>query len=98
MVNRAAETLFSGMGLKGPDRDIRHILGETNAGLRQMIDEGYDTRRSLSQYDVHLLRSPGDTSTINISVLPLNDADGVFKGLVIAIEDITRENRVKARL
>ena len=95
MVNRAAETLFSGMGLKGPDRDIRHILGETNAGLRQMIDEGYDTRRSLSQYDVHLLRSPGDTSTINISVLPLNDADGVFKGLVIAIEDITRENRVK---
>ncbi len=95
IANRATESLLQGMGLQGPNRDIRHILGTANAGLCHMIDEGYEKRTPLTRYDVNLTRSPGDASTVNISVLPLNDAEGAFNGLVLAIEDITREYQVK---
>lgn len=96
MTNRVTDTLFRGMALGGPERHIRRILGEANAEICHMIDAGYDRRTPVTRDGVNLQRSAGDVSTVNVSVLPLKDGEDTFKGLVLVIEDVTSEKRIKS--
>ena len=97
--NRAALEILragdSADALKG--QDIRMLSGERNASFIELLSNVYDTRNSAVQYDLEL-RFGGDDSTSNINVLPLVDANDDFEGLVVVMEDITREKRVKSTL
>ena len=91
-VNRAAEALIEGC-VAGVD--IRDLMGERNAEVRELIDAGYSSRTGLSREDLSFRRRGGDIGSANLNVVPLHDNEGEFVGLVLIIEDITDEKRVK---
>lgn len=95
--NRAAECLL-GLGVTDPgtEPDVRSILGEANGHILELVDEAYRRRRSVNRDELLLAHADGTPSTINLSIAPLEDADRQFKGLVLVLDDITREKRVRS--
>jgi adenylate cyclase len=93
--NSAAERLLGITGLRS-EPDVRKILGDANGQILALIDEAYHRRRSLNRDELPLTHADGATSTINLSIAPLDDADQRFKGLVLVLDDITREKRVRS--
>lgn len=93
--NRAAERLL-GVTDPGPESDAAGILGETNSHILELVDEAYRRRRSFNRDELLLTHADGTSSTINMSIAPLEDADRQFKGLVLVLDDITREKRVRS--
>jgi len=84
---------------ENPERDIRVLLGEPNRYLLELIDSVYASGQSTVHYDFTLEReTAGGTHTVNVNVVPLTDGEGAFHGLVVVLEDITSEKRVKATL
>ncbi len=77
--------------------DFRVLMGKQNNAVIDILDAVYAHRRSTVQFNVVILLDEQE-STANINVLPLADADDVFQGLVIVIEDVTSETRIKSAL
>jgi len=96
--NKAAAAIFADPALVTKHRNIYGILGDENAYFRSLIDRGYEERASLVQYDVALNGFGAGEGSVNVNVLPLNDSAGEFQGLVVVMEDVTREKRVKSTL
>jgi adenylate cyclase len=93
--NRAAEKLLrAGNGQK--ESDIRKILGDGNRDILEVVEQAYRNRASANRDELMLKHSEGSTSTINMSIAPLEDAEQAFKGLVLVLDDITREKRVRS--
>lgn len=93
--NRAAERLL-GVTDRGPESDAAGILGNTNSHILELVDEAYRGRRSLNRDELLLAHPDGTPRTVNMSIAPLEDADRQFKGLVLVLDDITREKRVRS--
>lgn len=93
--NRAAERLLS-VTDPGRETDAKKILGDANEHILELVDEAYRRRRSLNRDELLLTHADGTSSTINMSIAPLEDADQQFKGLVLVLDDITREKRVRS--
>ena len=94
--NPAAKRLLPQIDTFGDERDCMLVLGHANRDLRLMIDEAFECRSQLSRQDMLVDGGPlGTKSTVNADVLPLTDRDGAFKGLVVVLEDVTNERRIK---
>ena len=94
--NKAAIQMFPLAGGDQPERDIEKIFGPGNQHLIDVVEQVHQSRVSVVEYDVDLHRNDGDISTVNINVLPLTDGEQEFQGLVVVLEDITSEKRVKS--
>lgn len=96
-VNGAALRLF------GQDRDavlrqdIRALLGPTNDLCLRAVDQAYATHREVVTEDVDLVLG-GSTVSLNLCCSPLIDAQGSYQGLVLVLEDLSREKRIKNTL
>ena len=96
--NKAALKLLDAMPAQCLKRDLREVLGTTNQYLLGLIDEVYAGSKGAAALDMELSPRADKTSTVNASVLPLNGPDDSRQGLVVVLEDITREKRVKSLL
>lgn len=95
--NKAAQRLI-GNGTGIVQNDIRDILGPENGKIMNDIAQVYTTHRPLVDYDVEFMLPSGDQHTINLNIVPLVDAASDYKGLVLVLEDITVEKRMKTTM
>jgi adenylate cyclase len=96
--NKAALRLLDAVPAQCLKRDLREVLGTTNSYLLGLIDEVYAGSKGAAAMDMELSPGGDKTSTVNASVLPLSGPDDARQGLVVVLEDITREKRVKSLL
>ena len=94
--NKAALQMFPVAGGDEPERDIQKIFGMVNQHLIDVIKRVHESRASVVEYDVDLHLDNGVASTVNLNVLPLTDGEDAFQGVVVVLEDITNEKRVKS--
>ncbi|HQG28210.1 MAG TPA: adenylate/guanylate cyclase domain-containing protein, partial [Candidatus Ozemobacteraceae bacterium] len=80
------------------NRTIDAVLETRNAGLLAQIDKVFDTGTAQALYDVDYIPATGDHHSINFITVPLTDDAGKSLGVVLALEDITKEKRVKSNL
>ncbi len=106
--NIAAARLLPGAGGAAPvGRHIAELLGPENPYLLQLVERVYDTGTSVVQLDVAMNGHRDGERVVNANVLPLA-ARGIVRGhgqgqeqepgVVLVLEDITRERRVKSTL
>jgi len=93
--NSAAQRLL-GVTDPGTDADVRSVFGDANGHILRLVDEAYRSCRALNRDELMLTHADGTSSTINMSIAPLEDVDRQFKGLVLVLDDITREKRVRS--
>jgi adenylate cyclase len=96
--NKAALRLLDALPAQCLKRDLREVLGGANHYLLGLIDEVYAGGKGAAALDMELSPRADKTSTVNASVLPLSGPDDSRQGLVVVLEDITREKRVKSLL
>lgn len=97
-VNRAARSLLRNGSKVLEKSDFRSVLGEGNFQLTQDILQVLSSGKSMVGYDVDLILPSGAQHVVNVNVVPLVDAAGTRNGIVVVLEDITREKRMKSTL
>ncbi len=80
------------------NRTIDTVLELRNAALLAQIDKVFDTGTAQALYDVDYIPASGDHHSINFITVPLTDDAGKSLGVVLVLEDITKEKRVKSNL
>jgi len=93
--NGSALKLLPGAGECNPRPDIRNLLGHRNARVIEILETVYATRTNVVEYDVELCGDRAD-ATVNVNVVPLTNSASVFQGLVVVLEDVSSEKRVKS--
>ena len=73
------------------------MIAPEDGSFLALLSDVYRSRQSAVQYDVEL-NVRGDDHIANVNVLPLENADNMFEGLVVVVEDVTQEKRVKSTL
>jgi adenylate cyclase len=104
--NKAALELFGTEPVQCVRRDLRQILGSPNPAFVSLLDKAYagDGRARGIELELLVPNSPKKTRVVNVNVLPLvisGDAQGTANqqhGLVIVLEDVTRERRAVGTL
>ncbi len=96
--NRAALELWRQQPGDNLKKDIRELLGAGNEHITRHVDQVYATHRSVVDYDVELAFADGRKSSFNLNCHPLLDHTGAYQGLILVLEDITQEKRVKSTL
>lgn len=90
------------MGISGEseavNRTIDTVLEARNATLTAQIDKVFETGTAQALYDVDYIPAAGDHHSINFIAVPLTDDAGKSLGVVLVLEDITKEKRVKSNL
>jgi adenylate cyclase len=96
-VNHAARILLKGpVALEGAF--LHDILGNSNESLNRDIRRIHETGKAMVSYDTELLLPSGRQHTVNANAVPLVDASGEKKGVVLVLDDITQEKRMKSTL
>ena len=94
--NRAALELFASKLNSIVGEDIRKLLG--NERVLRDIDRVYATSNAVTDYDVELQLEKTNPS-VNLNILPLmHHEEGAHSGLVLVLEDISEEKRVRRAL
>lgn len=96
--NKASEKLFQTTSDLIIKNDIRKILGDENKHLLKDIDYVYSTGLPMVNYDVEVLVAQDAQHVLNVNIAPLLDSASEKKGLVLVLEDITKEKRMKRTL
>ncbi len=94
--NKAAVEMFPAAAKEPAEHDIQSLLGPRNDHIMSLVRRGYESRVTIAEYDVDLHGDDGESRIVNLNVLPLTDAEQQFQGLVLVLEDITNEKRVKS--
>ncbi len=93
--NRAALELFGSELNSLVGEDLRSLLGSER--VTRHIDSVYANSASVMDYDVEL-NLPGSKPSVNLNILPLVHHEGTHSGLVLVLEDISQEKRVRRAL
>lgn len=96
--NKAALALFSSGEGGLFQRDLREILDPVNKPFLERVEKIYAGQPSVVDFDVSLILAPSRQQSVNINFFPLPGQDNVRQGVVLVIEDITREKRIKGTL
>lgn len=96
--NRAATELLGDDEEKWLGRALAEILGVGNERILELVGGVASKHESVVDYDVPFRAPTGAEHTLNVNVLPLTDHEGEHQGLVVVLEDITQEKRVKSTL
>ncbi|MFB3068950.1 MAG: adenylate/guanylate cyclase domain-containing protein, partial [Acidobacteriota bacterium] len=75
--------------------DLRSLLGSER--VIRHIDSVYANSDSVMDYDVEL-NLQGSKPSVNLNILPLVQHEGTHSGLVLVLEDISQEKRVRRAL
>jgi adenylate cyclase len=96
--NKAADALFSSARDGLLKKNLREILDPVNKAFLERVEKIYSGQSSVIDFDVSLFLSPTRQQSVNITFFPMLGKDNVRQGVVLVIEDITREKRIKGTL
>lgn len=96
--NKAAHTLLEMLGEDITGRALPELLGEGNDYLLNLVAQVGESRDGAMQYDVVLRKRSGIDGTVNVNVLPLTATGDDSDGVVLIMEDVSSEKRVRSML
>ncbi|MFZ2958372.1 MAG: GAF domain-containing protein [Candidatus Ozemobacteraceae bacterium] len=79
-------------------RGIGDVFGEPNRQLLQDVERVFEKSIQNALYDIDFHLPNGEKNAVNCITVPLTDDHGTSLGVVIVLEDITKEKRVKSNL
>lgn len=79
-------------------RPVAEVLGQANQGLISEIEKVFVSGAQSALYDTDLKVATGDSHSVNFVAVPLTGEEQKSLGVVIVLEDITKEKRVKSNL
>ncbi|MBF0499063.1 MAG: GAF domain-containing protein [Candidatus Riflebacteria bacterium] len=79
-------------------RILADIFGESNKQLVQEVEHVFEKNTQNALYDIDFKSTGEEKHSINFITVPLADDRGTSLGVVIVLEDITKEKRVKSNL
>jgi adenylate cyclase len=98
-VNPAAERILGLAGANsGGHRLEDMIAAESNRAFLDPVHRALEARETRQAQSIHFARSDGNTMTFNLSVVPLLDHRSEHIGVVVVVEDISREQRLAGTL
>lgn len=96
--NKAAHALLEAPGEDLAGHTLDELLGAGNDYVMNLVRQVAETRSSAMQYDVLLHKRSGAEGTVNVNVLPLTTSGEDSDGLVLIMEDVSSEKRVRSML
>lgn len=94
-INRAGEQILGLQPGRHTGKDFRALFqGIANARLASLLEDVLSKNSRRSATDVRFQRPAGGSASLNLSALPLPDAQGDSLGAVLVAEDITHEQRL----
>ncbi|MCI0529299.1 MAG: GAF domain-containing protein, partial [Nitrospira sp.] len=96
--NRAILRLLNKESEEVVKRDIRTLLGAQGGPIYKRVEEVYTDHQARADYDLDLVLPDDQEHSLNLNFLPLLNHKETYQGLVIVLEDISREKRVKSAL
>ena len=94
-VNRAALNLFEWQESEVLEADAARLLAGENAWLLKIAERVMTTGERDYSLDVDVVSAQGRTVSINLGMVPLRDAKNVIIGVMLVIEDLSNEKRVR---
>ena len=79
-------------------QDAQPTLAKVNADLPATVQQVQDSGTSTLQFDVDCSTLEGKSVSMNLNAVPLVDPKGQKMGVVLVLDDITSEKRVKSSL
>jgi adenylate cyclase len=79
-------------------QDSHPMLARVNADLPATVQQVQDSGTSTLQFDVDCQTLDGKPVSMNLNAVPLVDPNGQKMGVVLVLDDITSEKRVKSSL
>jgi adenylate cyclase len=79
-------------------RPAAEVLGRASGDLPPLMAHVQETGQASIRYDLECKTAAGKDVTLNANAVPLLDRGGQKQGVVVVLEDITREKRVKSSL
>lgn len=96
--NSAAQNIIGNNATKLVGRPIGEVFAVFSPVIAERLSSVAEGGRSTVDYDVEAKQADGKSLTVNSNVAPLVDPSGKRQGVVLVLEDITREKRVKSTL
>ena len=94
-INRGGTEIFGFRTNVEVGKDYATLFaGTANVRLASLTEDVLTKRHARKAYDVRFLRHDGSSFSLDLSALPLQDAQGIFLGGVLVAEDITQEQRL----
>ncbi|HVO11307.1 MAG TPA: GAF domain-containing protein [Vicinamibacteria bacterium] len=97
-VNGPAERLLGLRAAEVAGRPAAELLPAVHPRLPAWIEGVRESGRALLEYDLEARGALGRPFSMNLNLVPLLDASGKRRGVVMVVDDITTEKRVKSSL
>ena len=97
-INLAAQRLFKTRAEGAVGKDKEELFGSRNEEILELIARVQESGEPGMRYDIKVEVVPGVTASVNLNVVPLIGAEDKKLGVVVVLEDITREKRIKSNL
>lgn len=100
-IKTANDTFYKMFGLKlGQNLSNTHIddLSKSLQSLFTHCKETMASGKKIHQNDLQIKINTKKSVTVNLSVLPMQDPNGISIGVIIVFNDISREKRIQANL
>ncbi|MFC1706271.1 GAF domain-containing protein [Planctomycetota bacterium] len=78
--------------------DFRRVFSDMSQHLVQAVVRVLEVRDTAIGYDLALAIAPQQEATVNFNAAALTDHDGTHRGVVLVLEDVTKEKRIKSTL
>jgi adenylate cyclase len=96
--NRAAIKLFRRAPEALHGHDIREVVGTGNDRVLQHIERVYASHLAVVDHDLELALGENLSCSVNLNFVPLIGQEHDYRGLVLVLEDISQEKRLKSTL
>ena len=80
------------------DRASGQLFTDANSWVADSLAKTQATGETVLSIDAELVRGDEGTATVNLTAMPLIDADGAQIGSMLVLEDITEEKRVRSTM
>ena len=98
-VNHAGTEIFGFRASIDAGEDLARLFHDTaNARIAALAQDVLSKRQGRRAYDVRFQRPDGNSLSLNLSALPLEDPQGDSLGAVLVAEDISQEQRLMSTL
>lgn len=98
LLNSSGKSLFGFKDVDDYSMDFRDVLGSENLHVIKDIQHVLDSSKPMVDFNVDLFLPSGRHHIVNINIVPLVTVEGGRKGIVVVLDDITREKRMKGTL
>jgi adenylate cyclase len=97
-LNAPAERILGGSAAELMGAPAAELLAAVHPDLPGQIEQVNESGRAFLQYDLDARSLSGRPFSMNLNAVPLLDPAGTRRGVVIVVDDITTEKRVKSSL